>query len=81
MSLHSPHELVDFLHAAKYGCWLPLSPGGARAWGKTPENRCAVSTRVPPATAALIGTHHLKSKHSMTCVSHHIPLPIIAGAS
>jgi hypothetical protein len=62
--------LDPFHHAAKYGCELPLSPGGAREgggreWGKTPENLDAASTTgttSTKATTSLIGTHHLKPK-------------------
>jgi hypothetical protein len=84
IKFHSPHELVDFHHAATYGCWLPLSPGGAREgggseWGKTPENRCAASTTAPLCYS---GPHwppspqtKLKPKHSLTCVTRQIPPP------
>jgi hypothetical protein len=40
--------------------------------GKTPENRCAESTTGTFGTTAIMGTHHLKSKHSLTCVTRQI---------
>ena len=39
------------------------------------SNSCAASPMRTPATTALLGTPHLKTKHSLTCVTRQIPPP------